>query len=354
MSVLSPREVSGYEQVVACADAATGLSAIIAIHDTTLGPALGGCRFWRYPDEAAAMEDVLRLARGMTYKAALAGLRLGGGKSVIVGDPRADKTPALLEAFGRCVEQLGGRYIVAEDVGTTPADMACIRKATRHVAGLAEPGFSGDPSPATAFGVFEGIRAAVRHRLRRERLDGLRVAVQGLGAVGYRLCERLAEAGARLTVCDINPEATARARAAFGATVVPPEDIYDAPVELFAPCALGAVIDDATIGRLRAAIVAGSANNQLAEARHGAALAARGILYAPDYAINAGGLINVAHGPLGRPGHRYDREQAFAAVARIGQTLAAIFERAEREGLPTNVVADHIAEERLRRERRAA
>ena len=355
MIVPSGRNVAGYEQVLVFTDPPSGLHAIIAIHDTTLGPALGGCRFWPYPDEDAALRDVLRLARGMTYKSAMAGLPLGGGKSVILGDPRKIKTPALMEAFGRCVAQLGGRYITAEDVGTTPEDMACIRKVTPYVAGLTGPGYSGDPSPATALGIFEGIRAAVRHRLGRDDLKGVHAAVQGLGAVGYKLCERLAAAGARLTVADVNADATARAAASFGAAIVAPGAIYDVAADLFAPCALGAVVNDATIGRLKVAIVAGSANNQLAEDRHGAELAARGILYAPDYVINAGGLINVAHEPLGRPDHpAYDREAAFAAVTRIGRTLAAIFERADREGLPTSQVADHIAEERLRSKRRAA
>ncbi len=355
MTVFSAPGFAGHEQVAFFADAATGLRAIVAIHDTRLGPALGGCRFWPYPDDEAALHDVLRLARGMTYKSALAGLPLGGGKSVIIGDPRTAKTPELLTTFGRCVERLGGLYIVAEDVGTTTADMAVIRQATRHVAGLTGPDYSGDPSPATAFGVFEGIRAAVRHRLRRHDLAGVHVVVQGLGAVGRKLSERLAAAGARLTVSDIDAARTAAAERELGATVVPPDAVLDVAADVFAPCALGGIIDDETVARLRVAVVAGSANNQLAESRHGAALAARGILYAPDYVINAGGVINVAHEPLGRPGRRYDRERAFAQVAAIGPTLAAIFERAAREGLPTDVVADHIAEERLQnRDRRVA
>jgi leucine dehydrogenase len=330
-----------HEEVVFCREKRSGLRAIIAVHSTRRGPALGGCRMFPYPDEAAAVADVLRLARGMTLKAAMADLAFGGGKSVIIGDPRRDKSEALFLAMAACVDRLGGRYVIAEDSGTSVADMEAVRKGTRHVAGIAEGG-SGDPSPATAWGVFQGIRAAARHRLGSERLDGLTVAVQGLGHVGWHLAEHLSRAGARLVVADIDPAPVRRAARVFGADAVAPNAIYDAPADIFAPCALGAVLDGDTVRRLKAAIVAGSANNQLARPEHGKALAARGILYAPDYVINAGGIINIAHEGAG-----YDRERAFAHVARIGETLREVFGRAEAERIPTSEAADRLALARL-------
>ncbi|HYD31768.1 MAG TPA: Glu/Leu/Phe/Val dehydrogenase dimerization domain-containing protein [Azospirillaceae bacterium] len=348
--VFGAPDFDGHEQVVFAADRQTGLKAIIAIHDTSRGPALGGCRLWPYVSEDEAVRDVLRLSRAMTYKAALAGLSLGGGKSVILADPdiprEAFKTPDLMRAMGRAVERLHGRYIVAEDVGTSVEDMGWVRRETAWVAGLpVAVGGSGDPSPATAYGVFRGIVAAVHHRLRRNTLEGLTVAVQGLGHVGWDLCRRLVAAGASLFVSDIRPEVVARAVGEFHATPVAADAIVDAPAEVFAPCALGAVINDHTIGRLKAVIVAGSANNQLAEPRHGQTLAERGILYVPDYAINVGGLINVAaeRDPAG-----YDRDRTFAAIERIPDTLAAIFQEAEHAGIPTSVAADRLAEARLR------
>ncbi len=345
MDVVAAPSFANHEEVVFCNDPQVGLKAIIAIHDTTLGPALGGCRMWPYASEPAALEDVLRLSRGMTYKAALANLDLGGGKAVIIGDPRHDKTPALFHGLGRFVEGLGGRYIVAEDLGTSVADMEIVRQQTRHVAGVAEGG-SGDPSPATAWGVYHGIKAAVRHRLGRQDVDGLRIAVQGVGHVGEHLCRHLADDGARLIVSDVDGQALRRAEYRFGAVVVAPDEIYDADADVFAPCALGAVIDDETVPRLKASIVAGSANNQLAEDRHGAALSARGILYAPDYVINAGGIINITH-----EGRHYDRSRAFDHIAGIQRTLTDLFERAQAQNVPTNVMADRIAEERILRRR---
>jgi leucine dehydrogenase len=347
MPVFSDPDFHNHEQVVFAHDADAGLRAIIAIHDTTLGPALGGCRIWPYESDAAALTDVLRLSRGMTYKAAVAGVPLGGGKGVVIADPRHDKNEALLRALGRHVDRLGGRYITAEDVGTTVADMTVLREETRHVAGIAEGG-SGDPSPATAYGVYVGIRAAVAHKLGRNSLDGIRVAVQGLGNVGRRLCDLLVKDGGRLIVADVNREAVERAVDELGASPASPETIHDAEAELFAPCALGAVVNDTTIPRLKVRIVAGSANNQLAEDRHGAALAERGILYAPDYVINAGGLINIAHEDRDGAGNGYDADAAMTHVASIRETLAEIFARADREGLPTNLVADRLAMERLR------
>ena len=331
-----------HEQVVFCKDPASGLKAIIAIHNTGLGPAVGGCRMWPYGSENEALADVLRLSRGMTYKSAISGLPYGGGKAVVIGDPRKHKTAQLFRALGRFVDSLGGRYVVAEDVGTSPADMEWVRQETRHVSGIAEGG-SGDPSPATAHGVLHGIRASVALRLNRESLDGVRVAVQGLGHVGFDLCKRLADAGARLYVTDINIDAVRRAVSQFGAAAVRPQAIYGVEVDVFAPCALGAVLNDETIPRLRAAVVAGSANNQLAQARHGDALRARGILYAPDYVINAGGIINISH-----EGTAYDQAKAFAQVAGIAATLSQIYRRADRDGIATNVAADRVAEERFK------
>jgi leucine dehydrogenase len=333
--------VPGYEQVVRCDDPDSGLEAVIAIHDTSLGPALGGCRMWRYASERAAVDDALRLARGMTCKAAVAGLPLGGGKAVILGDAREAKSPALFHAFGRMVESLHGRYITGEDVGTSVEDMAIVAEETEHVAGIAEG--SGDPSPVTAAGVFHGIRAAVRHRLGREDLAGLKVAVQGVGHVGYHLCRLLHGAGAELAVTDVAAGAVARAAVEFGAAAVSPDAIYDVDADLFAPCALGGTVNRDTVPRLKAAIVAGSANNQLAEARHGEALRRRDILYAPDYVINAGGVIAVSH-----EGPKFDKATVTREVARIHDTLREIFRRAAAEGIPTSAAADRLAEERLR------
>lgn len=342
MMLFESPHFDGHEQVVFCHDRETGLKAIIAIHNTNRGPSLGGCRMWPFASEEEALADVLRLSMGMTYKSALADLPWGGGKSVIIGDARKDKTPALMQAMGRAVERLGGRYIIAEDVGTNPDDMSEISKQTAHVKGV--KGEGGDPSPATAYGVFAGLKASVRHRLGGRELSGVRVAVQGLGHVGYDLAEQLHEAGCALTVADIDETALDRARSQLGATVVGKDAIYDTDVDVFAPCALGAVINDDTIGRLKAKVVAGAANNQLAERRHGDLLAERGVLYAPDYVINAGGVIHIWH-----EGPNYDRQMAFAHVGRIGDTLLDIYRRAERDGVPTHVAADRLAEEKFAR-----
>jgi leucine dehydrogenase len=350
MSVFSSRSFADHDEVVFCHDPRAGLKAIIAIHDTTLGPALGGCRMWGYETDDEALEDVLRLSRGMTYKAAMAGLNFGGGKAVVIGDPHKDKSEALLRSLGRFIDSLGGQFITGEDVGMTVDDIDVIRQETRFVAGIAEAG--GDPSPATAWGVYSGIRAAVRHKLGRDDLAGLRVAVQGLGHVGTRLCARLAEAGAQLVVTDIDADALRQTAERFSATVVAPDEIYDAEVEVFAPCALGAVLNDQTIPRLKAAIVAGAANNQLASPGHGKALLERGILYAPDYVINAGGLIYVSYEVTYRGTH-FDREVAMAHVGRLHDRLRDLFARAEAEAVPTNEMADRIAWERLEEVRAA-
>ena len=330
------------------ADPRTGLQALIAVHNTRLGKGLGGCRMWPYVSEDEALTDVLRLSRGMTYKAALAGLPQGGGKSVILGDPRRDKTPEMMRAMGRFVETLGGRYVVAEDSGTTVADIRLMALETRHVGGLADAqaaaaGRTGDPSPATAYGVFVGIRAAVRAKLGREDLQGLRVAIQGLGNVGSRLARHLYEAGARLWVTDLDGAAVQRAVRDFGATAVGMEEIFAVEVDVFAPCALGAILNDRTLPLLRAAVIAGAANNQLAEARHDALLAQRGILYAPDYVINAGGIIDIYY-----EGPGYDEAKVRAHLDRIGATLGTIFERSQQEKRPTGEIADRMAEERFR------
>lgn len=334
----------GHERVVRAVDRKAGLHAIVAIHDRTLGPAIGGCRMWPYEGEAAAITDALRLSRGMTYKCALGNVPFGGGKAAILGDPRTGKSEALFRAFGRAVEALAGGYISGEDVGVTVDDMNRAAEETRHVLGTGDRG--GDPSPWTARGVLAGIEAAVRHRLGRDSLAGTTVAVQGVGSVGYKLCRRLAARGAKLIVADVSPAAARRAGAAFGADTVAPEAIFDADAEVFAPCALGAAIDDDTVGRLRCAVVAGSANNQLREARHGEALRARNVLYAPDYAINAGGMIALT---LHLHPDGFSPERARARTRAIGRTLAEIFARADREGTAPGAVADRIAKERIAR-----
>lgn len=332
-----------YEQLVFCHDKATGLRAIIAIHDTTLGPALGGCRMWPYATEEEAVVDALRLARGMTYKAAASGLDLGGGKSVIIGDPRRDKSEELFRSLGRYLETLGGRYIVAEDVGTSTEDMEHIRVETSHVVGVdVTHGGSGDPSPFTALGVLQGMRACVEKVFGDASLEGRIVAVQGLGHVGYQLCRLLDREGARLIVTDIRPEVVERAAREFGAKVVEPDEILSIPCDVFAPCALGPVVNDETLPGFRCAIIAGSANNILQDARHGAALVERGILYAPDYIINAGGLINVADELEG-----YNEKRATKRVMRIYDSVKRILAIARRDGVPTSVAADTSALERI-------
>jgi leucine dehydrogenase len=340
---LDSSELEEYEQVAFYSDEQTGLRAVIAIHDTTLGPAIGGCRMWPFADESEALRDVLRLARGMTYKNAMADLPLGGGKAVILGDPKRDKSTALLRAFGAAVEDLGGRYLTAEDVGMTVDDIETIRLETSHVVGRRSgPAASNDPSPFTAFGVFEGIRASVRHKLGRD-LEGIRVAVQGIGNVGRHLCRYLHDAGARLQISDLNEGATLWVAEELGAEIVDPSCIASRPVDVFAPCALGGVLNDASIPDLATPIVAGAANNQLAEPRHAATLMQRGILYAPDYVINAGGVINIA----GEVAGCYDRKRALDQIGGIGERLCAIFEQAEAERRPTHDVANDMAESKL-------
>lgn len=350
MSVFSHNDFADHEQVVFCCDPSAGLKAIIAIHNTNRGPALGGCRMWPYKSDDEALQDVLRLSRGMTYKSAIANLNLGGGKSVIIGNPRTDKTEALLRAMGRFLEGLGGRYIVAEDAGTHVEDIKIMGQETQYVVGVldkatGEGGMrNGDPSPATAYGVLVGLKAAVKYRLGRDDLKGLKVAIQGVGNVGYRLAKYLKEAGAQVWVADIYDDQVRRAVHELGVTPVSVDQIFGLDVDVFAPCALGSALNDDTLPQLRAKVVAGSANNQLAEERHDKELMTRGILYAPDYVINAGGLIDVSYERFG-----YDRDKLVKHIEGIYDTLMEIFERARSEQLPTGMVADHIAEERFRK-----
>ena len=347
MEIFDMREFDNHELVLFGHDAPTGLRAIIAIHSTMLGPAAGGCRMWPYATTAEAVADVLRLSRGMSYKNAMAELPLGGGKAVIVGDSRKAKTPELFEAFGRLVDSLGGRYITAEDVGTTTADMANVARATRYVAGLgAAPGEAGgDPGPKTALGVFLGIKAAVKFRLGRGDLRGTRVAIQGLGGVGHHLCGLLAAEGAELFVADVHRAAVQRACEQFKAHPVKVDEVLGLDVDVLSPCALGGVLDAQSIPRLRARIVAGAANNQLAQGQDGTTLQAAGILYAPDYVINAGGIISVSREYHGGA----SEAQVIADIQAIPARLTEIFERARRENRTTNAIADQMARERLGR-----
>ena len=347
MAVFSHAEFDAHEAVHFVHDTDSGLRAIIALHSTTLGPAAGGCRMWNYADDDAALRDVLRLSRGMSYKNAMADIPLGGGKAVILGDAVSDKSEALFEAFGAAVDHLGGRYITAEDVGISVADMGIVARRTRHVSGLpsSQGDAGGDPSPKTALGIYHGIRAAVAARLKRDDVRGLRVAVQGLGSVGMNLCRLLNAAGARLVVADINSRSVQRAVAAFGAEPVAVESILFQDVEVLSPCALGGVLNAESISRIQAPIVAGGANNQLLSDADGARLHERGILYAPDYVINAGGIINVAAQYL----NSMNDAEVDDKLAAIGPRLAEIFAIAQREGRPTNAVADEMARSRIGR-----
>jgi leucine dehydrogenase len=333
-----------HEQVLFCRDARAGLSAIIAIHDTTLGPAVGGCRMWRYACEDDALRDALRLSQAMTYKNALAELPYGGGKSVILGDPATQKSAALLRAFGGFVERLAGRYVVAEDVGIGVADVEVMARETRFVAGVSKhTARRGNPAPLTAQGVLIGVRVAAERRLGRSDLDGVRVAVQGVGSVGMHLCRLLHEANAELVVADVLPRAAAEAVARFGARAVHPEDLWDEEMDIFAPCALGGAIDADVAHRLRACIVAGSANNQLADPCHGDLLDTRGVLYVPDYVVNAGGMIHVAAELAGD----YEPDSVLEQITAIGHRLRRILDAAADKGIPPFRVADAMAREKL-------
>ncbi len=345
MEIFKYMETYDYEQLVICQDKQSGLKAIICIHDTTLGPALGGTRMWTYETEEAAIEDALRLAKGMTYKNSAAGLNLGGGKTVIIGDPRTDKNEEMFRAFGRYIQGLNGRYITAEDVGTTVADMDLIRQETEFVTGVSPAfGSSGNPSPVTAYGVYRGMKAAAKEAFGTDSLEGKVVAVQGVGNVAYNLCKHLHEEGAQLIVTDIHKEAVQRAVDDFGAKAVDPDDIYSVECDIYAPCALGATVNDETISQLKAKVIAGAANNQLKDTKHGDAIHEMGIAYAPDYVINAGGVINVADELYG-----YNHNRAMKKVETIYDNIARVFEISKRDAIPTYMAADRLAEERIER-----
>lgn len=336
MAVFNNISIDEHEQVLTCHDEESGLRAIVAVHNTKLGPAVGGCRMWNYASEAEALDDVLRLSRGMTYKNALAGLKMGGGKSVIIADPKTKNREALFRAFGRFIHTLEGRYYSAEDVGTTTSDIMIAHQETPYMAGL--EGKSGDPSPYTALGTYLGIKAAVKHKHNLDSLNGLTVSVQGVGHVGYYLCRHLHEDGAKLIVTDIHQANIDKVVKEFGAQAVKPDEIYHQNVDIYAPCALGATINDQTIHQLNATIVAGCANNQLSEPRHGEQLKSLGILYAPDYVINAGGIINVSFEK------DYDASLATQKVEEIYHTLLSIFQQADAENKTTAEIADDMAQ----------
>lgn len=334
-----------YETVNFAHDPAAGLRCIIAIYSTALGPALGGTRFYPFPSEEAALRDVLRLSKAMTYKAAAAGLDLGGGKAVVIGDPKRDKTPELLRAYGRAVERLGGAYVTTADVGTSTADMDVIARTTRYVTGTSSG--SGDPSRVTAYGVWHGLRAVAEEIWGDPSLAGRHVAVQGVGKVGSGVVRHLASEGAQLTIADIDPDCARELAREVGADVVGADEILAIPCDILAPCALGAVVNDVTLPAFKTRAIAGAANNQLERPEHGDALKEAGIVYAPDYVINAGGLINVEDEL-----HGYDEQRALAKAAAIGERLRTVFARAKSEATSTAAAADRIAEDRILAARR--
>ena len=342
--VLLKMSEMGHEQVLFCQDNETGLKAIIAIHNTTLGPALGGTRMWKYDNELDALKDVLRLSRGMTYKAAVTGLALGGGKAVIIGDASTDKTEALMRKFGEYVDSLGGKYITAEDVGMSTKDMEFVKMETDHVTGIpVEMGGSGDPSPVTAYGVYMGMKASVKFKWGSDDLNGKRVVVQGIGHVGENLVKHLTDEGATVIINDINEDRLREVSEMYGAEIIMGDAIYDAEMDIYAPCALGATVNDETLSRLKCSIIAGAANNQLEDEKvHGEAIKHRGIVYAPDFLINAGGLINV-YSEL----HGYDRDQALERTRKIYDTTLEILVKAEQEHITTHEAALRIAEQRI-------
>ncbi len=349
MDVFESLEKKSHEQVVFSNDPKTGLKAIIAIHDTTLGPALGGCRMWNYKKESDALTDVLRLSQGMTYKAAVAGLDLGGGKAVIIGNSKTMKNEFLFRSFGRFVDGLAGRYITAEDVGTSVSDMEWVRHETKYVTGISRAlGGSGDPSPVTALGTYVGIKACLKRINGSDSLEGIKIAVQGMGHVGQNLLKLLSDAGAKLYISDIDEKKLKMATKEIKAKVINSDDIYGLDVDIFTPCALGGIINDETIPKFRCKIIAGAANNQLEkERKHGKDLHEKGILYAPDYVINAGGLINVYNELQG-----YNREKALAQAEGIYNILSEVLDVAEKEGVPTPVASNKYAEERINTKRK--
>lgn len=333
-----------HEQVVFCQDKATGLRAIIAIHNTTLGPAAGGTRMWAYASEEEALTDVLRLSRGMTYKSALAGLNLGGGKAVIIGDARKHKSEALLRRFGRFVDSLGGKYITAEDVGINTSDMEMVKSETEHVVGLPEyMNGSGDPSPVTAYGVYMGIKASIKQLTGSDNLNGKKVMVQGVGHVGAYLVDHLAEEGASIFISDIYEDRLKAVSSKHKVTVVDVNDVYNTPVDIYSPCALGATVNDETLAKLKCAVICGAANNQLAnESIHGVEVLKKGILYAPDYLVNAGGIINCYWEIIG-----YNQEAALNQAKNIYNTTLDIYKKSSEENIPTYKAANMLAEARI-------
>lgn len=342
--VFGQASFNDHEQIVFCHDKDTGLKAIIGIHNTVLGPALGGTRMWKYTNEWEALNDVLRLSRGMTYKSAISGLNLGGGKAVIIGDSKLDKTPEMITRFGQFVDSLSGKYITAEDVGTTTADMDRINDVTKHVTGISESrGGSGNPSPVTAYGVYMGMKAAAMYKFGTDKLAGKKVLVQGTGHVGETLIDYLTKEGALVQISDINEGRMQEVAAKYGAKIYTGEDLYSADVDIYAPCALGATVNTETIERMKAQVIAGAANNQLAvESVHGKMLQERGIAYAPDFLINAGGIINV-YGEI----VNYGKEEAMKRTENIYNTTLEIFNFAETNGVTTHQAAMSIAQQRI-------
>ena len=333
-----------HEQVIFCNDKDTGLKAIIGIHNTVLGPALGGTRMWNYHNEWEALNDVLRLSRGMTYKSAITGLNLGGGKAVIIGDAKTQKTPELMRMFGEFVNALGGKYITAEDVGMSTEDMDTIREVTPYVVGISESkGGSGNPSPVTAYGVFMGMKAAAKYKYGSDVLENKSIFVQGVGHVGEALVEHLLNEGAKVTITDISQERLDLVKSRYDVTIYEGNDFYNEPMDIYAPCALGATINDDTIHKIKAQVIAGSANNQLANDRHGIILQEKGIVYAPDFLINAGGIINV-YGEL----EDYDKQEVMRKTENIYNTTLEILERAAKNDVTPNMAAIQIAKERLK------
>jgi leucine dehydrogenase len=333
-----------HEQVVFCQDNATGLKAIIAVHNTVLGPAVGGTRMWNYATEEEAITDVLRLSRGMTYKSALAGLNIGGGKAVIIGDSRKDKTEPLMRRFGKFVDSLGGKYITAEDVGISTKDMELVKMETDHVVGLPDYfGGGGDPSPVTAYGVYMGMKASAKELWGNDSLAGKKVLVQGVGHVGEYLVERLVDENAHVTIADIFEDRVKAVVAKYGVKAVDVKDVYDTPMDIYSPCALGATINDETLAKLKCSIICGAANNQLAnEVIHGQAVLEKGILYAPDYLVNAGGIINCYWEIIG-----YNDKAALAQAENIYNTTLDIYKKSKTENIPTYKAANLLAEMRI-------
>lgn len=342
--VIGQMSLLNHEQVLFCNDNATGLKAIIAIHNTVLGPSLGGTRMWNYNNELEALNDVLRLSRGMTYKSSVAGLNLGGGKAVIIGDAKKIKNEALLRRFGKFVDSLGGKYITAEDVAMTSRDMEIISMETEHVSGLPENmGGSGDPSPVTAYGVYVSMKASAREMWGNDSLSGKKVLVQGIGHVGESLVDYLTKEGAKVYINDISEERLKAAAAKYKAEIVAADKMFDLDIDVYAPCALGATVNDDTLSKLKCRIICGAANNQLADEKlHGEKVGAQGILYAPDFVVNAGGIINVYYELEG-----YNRQRALAHAEKIYDTTFNLFQLAKKEGIPTYMAANRLGEQRI-------